>query len=104
MADFLVITPLRRDGTLHPSGTVIEMDPTQAAELLATGVLKAPPVRAAEGSDHTAETPVSAAISRLDPDNPSHWTRDGKPRIEALSAILGRSVSGGERNKAWRRR
>ncbi|HHP0485796.1 TPA: HI1506-related protein [Vibrio harveyi] len=41
------------------------------------------------------------AIKTLDVDNESHFTKGGKPELKALSTILGRNVSGSERDDAW---
>ncbi len=41
------------------------------------------------------------AIKQLDPSNDAHFTKSGKPELKALSAILGRNVSGAERDEAW---
>ncbi|EOW9251043.1 TPA: HI1506-related protein, partial [Vibrio cholerae] len=41
------------------------------------------------------------AIKQLDPSNDAHFTKSGKPELKALSAILGRNVTGAERDEAW---
>ncbi|EOX3330233.1 HI1506-related protein [Vibrio cholerae] len=41
------------------------------------------------------------AIKQLDPSNEAHFTKSGKPELKALSAIVGRSVTGAERDEAW---
>ncbi|RZQ46833.1 hypothetical protein D8T55_04700 [Vibrio vulnificus] len=41
------------------------------------------------------------AIKQLDPSNEAHFTKSGKPELKALSAIVGRNVTGAERDKAW---
>ncbi len=37
------------------------------------------------------EGPVAAALRQLDPANDEHWTADGKPKMAAVEAVLGRS-------------
>ena len=49
----------------------------------------------ADGSD------VEAAILDLDEEVEENWTNDGKPKVEILTARLGRPVSAEERDKAW---
>lgn len=49
----------------------------------------AEPGPAAEGDGH--EGPVAAALKRLDPENDEHWTADGKPKMSALEALMGRA-------------
>ncbi|WP_264402699.1 HI1506-related protein [Vibrio parahaemolyticus] len=41
------------------------------------------------------------AIKQLDPSNDAHFTKSGKPELKALSVILGRNVTGAERDEAW---
>ncbi|MBF0126043.1 MAG: hypothetical protein HQM02_02425 [Magnetococcales bacterium] len=99
MARYLVRTPLRLDGQRFPPGSMLAMEPEKARELVISGVLapdrEAPPA---------PEDPLVAALGRLDPGEPGHWTRDGKPRIETLSQFAGRLVSARERDRLWRAR
>lgn len=43
------------------------------------------------------------AIGELEPGNPDHFTKDGKPRTDALEAVLGDAaeVSASDRDAAW---
>lgn len=42
------------------------------------------------------------AIGKLEPGNPDHFTKDGKPRTDALEAALGGDeVSASDRDAAW---
>lgn len=50
--------------------------------------------------DDSDEMTVAEAIDELDPDNPDHWTASGKPAVDALSAIMGRTVTAAERDAA----
>lgn len=50
------------------------------------------------------DTPsLEAVISSLDPEDDSLWTSSGLPSVSALSARIGRSVAGAERDAAWAR-
>ncbi|MCS0161632.1 HI1506-related protein [Vibrio alginolyticus] len=41
------------------------------------------------------------AIKQLDLSNEAHFTKSGKPDLKALSAIVGRNVTGAERDEVW---
>lgn len=43
---------------------------------------------------------INEAAAQLDKDNKEHFTADGVPKVEALAAILGYSVSAAERGAA----
>lgn len=63
----------------------------------------APSVVAAQASDIDArQSLIEGAIRRLDRDNKALWMpKGGKPRIEALEALVGGEVSAAERDAAW---
>jgi hypothetical protein len=44
---------------------------------------------------------LAEAFALLDPSNPDHFTQGNKPQLDPLSKMLGRPVSGGERDSAW---
>ncbi len=44
---------------------------------------------------------IAAAVGRVDPTDRSLWTRDGKPRVDAVEALLGRDITTAERDAAW---
>lgn len=46
-------------------------------------------------------TTLAEAFALLDPSNPDHFTQGGKPQLDPLSKMLGRAISGGERDSAW---
>ena len=41
------------------------------------------------------------AFAQLDPASPDHFTQGGKPQLDPLSKLLGRTVSGAERDSEW---
>jgi hypothetical protein len=53
-----------------------------------------PPI--ADSTDH-----IQNAIGQLDPGDAVHFTTGGKPSAGALGEILGRRVTGKERDDAW---
>lgn len=61
--------------TLHPAGTVRKF--------------------------HKTPDNLVRAIGMLDENDPTHFTRSGAPRVEALSEFFGEEVSGQERDDAW---
>ena len=55
-----------------------------------------------ERPDHVGPPPsLIAAIGKLDPGDAVHYTTNGKPSAGALGEILGRRVTGKERDDAW---
>lgn len=50
---------------------------------------------------HDFGDPLLNAIRDLKGDVPANWTQDGRPDARALSEILRRNVSAGERDEAW---
>lgn len=105
MAHYLVRTLLRLDGQLFQPGSMLAMEPERAKELVNGSVItpvSAP--EAASGQPVPTDDPVVAAMNRLDPNQPGHWTRDGKPRLEVLSQLAGRAVRAAQRDRLWRTR
>ena len=47
------------------------------------------------------EDAIIEAINALDRDNEAHFTKDGIPRVEAISGLLGYEVAASERTAAW---
>jgi hypothetical protein len=105
---FTVLTPLNHNGHHYAPGAVVAVAEQQAAALLRVAALDHPPLYGtgikfcAESLEPAVETTLATAIPRLNPTDPSQWTRDGRPRTEALAAIIGRRVSANERNRIWR--
>ena len=44
---------------------------------------------------------IAAAIELLDPDNPEHFTKGGKPQVKAIEAILGDVIDAADRDRVW---
>lgn len=44
---------------------------------------------------------LAAAIGLLDPENEDHFTKSGKPQLDALAGLMGKPVSAAERDAAW---
>lgn len=40
---------------------------------------------------------LKEALSKLDPNNPDHWTTDGSPRIDVLKSLMGEEGTGLDR-------
>ncbi|MBF0448583.1 MAG: hypothetical protein HQL67_10305 [Magnetococcales bacterium] len=107
MPTFTVCTPLQHNGHRYEPGTAVELTLEQGATLVSVGVVEQGFCCGAgesffdEQLEQAIEIPLALAISRLDPVNPSLWRRDGRPRTEALAAIVGRRVSALERDQIW---
>lgn len=56
---------------------------------------------AVDGSGNSNALSIAEAIMQLDPSNEAHFTKSGKPELKALSTILGRNVTGAERDEVW---
>ena len=56
----------------------------------------------ADGSQGSVTVRTFAeAFAQLDPASPDHFTQGGKPQLDPLSKLLGRTVSGAERDSEW---
>ncbi|MDT4328537.1 hypothetical protein ACQE3D_10685 [Methylomonas sp. MS20] len=44
---------------------------------------------------------IALAIGLLDPANPEHWLKDGRPNLTAISTISGLTVTADERDAVW---
>ena len=82
-----------------PVGGLIEgLSDAEAAGLDRAGVVDMPP-------DEPAALDIDAAlagIAKLDPENPKHWTKGGKPDIAALEQASGVSGINAEiRDQLW---
>lgn len=44
---------------------------------------------------------LADALASLDPENDDHWTQDGSPKLETISALVGEKVSRGAITKAF---
>lgn len=82
-----------------PVGGLIEgLSDAEAASLDRAGVVDIPP-------DEPSALDVDAAlagIARLDPNNPAHWTKSGKPDIAALEQASGiTGIDAEARDQLW---
>lgn len=81
------------DGTaLRPAST-----PAPPAARPAAPVPPAPEARPVPTHDD-----IVAAIGLLDANDPSLWTRTGKPRVEAIERVLDQPIIESQRDAAWR--
>ena len=94
---YLVLSPVRRDGKLHPIGARIDLDAAAAAELLDVGVIRG--VEADGEADRLAILRDAIAGIPLDAE---HYTSAGVPRTDALATASGLGdVGADERDAAW---
>ncbi|UTV30165.1 HI1506-related protein [Photobacterium atrarenae] len=82
---------------------MLQADPRLAVLGTDGAVTQADPADGASGA--VVQEPVSdgliAAIGKLEPDNPDHFTTANKPQVDALEKLVGRSVTASERDDAW---
>lgn len=102
MPKYIVKSPLEHDLARFEIGAEIELSEKDAAPLLGHTVeLKAAPV-ANTGPTDPAErlAAVKAAIASLDKDNKDIWSKDGRPKMNAVSEAAGFLVTAAERDQA----
>jgi hypothetical protein len=107
MPQFNVLTPLRHNGEFYSLGAVVEMTQKQAAALLRAAAIVEKPVSqnnfklVSDNPKANVEMDLSKAISGLDLTDHSLWMKDGRPRTQALAAIVGHRVSAIIRDQLW---
>ena len=84
----------------------VEIDVPDHAQGPGEGIIGDGLKEAAKISDVIAFSPVREdaiieAINALDRDSDAHFTKDGIPRVEAISGLLGYEVAASERTAAW---
>ena len=105
---YLVEGNIRHDGDRYGAGDVIDLDERTAKSLIAAGVLQGPPSDeergAGEGEGLDRDDAIRKAINGLEDGNQAHWTRSGKPDVNALRSATGiEDISAAERDEAWER-
>jgi len=109
MPKYPVKQPLKYDGDNFSDGDLVDMSKEQAQGLIDAGVIgqatkpaKAnKPAKPTKPEDQGALTAaIVAAVESMDKEDQSLRTGDGTPKVEALSTILGYTVSAAERDAA----
>ena len=107
MPRYTVLDRVHHDGTEYEAGAAIALPETEAAPLIAVGVIMAEAPETTErppegGEGQGREAALLAAIDGLEKGNPDHWTKAGKPEVRALEAAtdLG-NITAAERDDAW---
>jgi hypothetical protein len=72
---------------------------TKAVESLLAGYGQAGKADGTQGP--VTVSTFAEAFAQLDPASPDHFTQGGKPQLDPLSKLLGRTVSGAERDSEW---
>lgn len=54
-----------------------------------------------ESQDSARLNEIHAAISRVDPEDESAWTKNGGPKVSTLEKLLGYQITEAERDAAW---
>ncbi|SDH91887.1 HI1506-related protein [Roseospirillum parvum] len=86
----------------HPAGTFSQLQLRQLRADPELVVVEPPDTDTTDPATATdGATDLLAAIGQLEPGNPDHWTKDGRPDARALAAVVRREVSAAERDAAW---
>lgn len=79
--------------------TVLGADKPVAVEPIDVEEVLTEAVSESTGSERLGE--IASAIKQLDPTNPTHFTQEGIPRVQAIEAVFGDDITAEERNAAW---
>ncbi|MBF0193485.1 MAG: hypothetical protein HQL71_02965 [Magnetococcales bacterium] len=107
MPQFIVLTPLRHNAKVYSPGAAVDMTQQQAAALIRAAAIAEKPFSQTEVKTankelkKAEETDLSKAINELDVKDKSLWMKDGRPRTEALIAIVGYRITAKERDINW---
>ncbi len=99
-----IVNPSKINGEImQPGEDVLELDDADARALIESGSAveaeMTPAPRKPEDGDQLGEA-IRSATDQLDADDGEAWTKSGKPKTEAIEAILGYSVTAAERDAA----
>lgn len=83
----------------HPKDVVIDYPDDVAEELLATS--KKQKFERADSEDRPPATPEEILEASKKVIKAGAITQDGKPKVEAIESILGKSVTAQARDEAW---
>lgn len=81
-------------------GALIALDDEHAAGLLKVRAIEPGDVELVD-DEQARQDAIIAAINELDKDNAEAWQKDGKPKLDAIAAIIGNAITAVERNNAW---
>ena len=82
-------------------GALRRATPDEVREFFRT-MAEDPEIAGKVESEISRQEQLIAAIAGLEVGNEAHWTKSGKPQVDALEAATGlESVSGAERDAAW---
>lgn len=126
MKDYIVQTPLKKDGKLVPPQKIVSLEDAEAKPLLACHAIIDPDelvdvvneagekedenpnpggnvvkiTKRPENEDEARDAIVSA-IESLDPIDKTQFTNDGAPDATVLTELLGWKVSAKDRDEIW---
>lgn len=88
------------DGPIEP-GTAFECGDAAAREKIAAGRARGADEEPLTGNAPDRLEAITDAIVGLDEEDESLWMGDGRPKVEAVTAAFGASVTADERDAAW---
>ena len=89
----------RRCNMPHPKGSVEYPDDRFTEDDLA--ILKAEPMLTVETHDRSSDTADDLTDAARAAADAGDITKNGKPEVKAIEAILGRDITAVERDEAW---
>lgn len=103
---YIALSFFKYGGKYYKAGTLIELTLEDAKPLLELGVIElatdqAPIVEEQTTSEKVKLNAVVGAIANLSPYIDGHFTQSGKPKTEALEAIVDFEVSAQMRDEAF---
>jgi len=84
-----------------PRGSEFEVDDETGERLVQIGAARDPEAKGRKAPDaDDRQVRIIAAITDLDPENPDHYDKSGKPKVGAVAEILGEKVTAAEMKAA----
>lgn len=102
MKKYIALEPLNVGGTPVKVGDPVELSEKDAEQPLALNAIAldaATPPAAPEGQARIDA--IKVAIAGLNVDVAENWAKDGKPKADVLSKVLGWPVAAAERDAIW---
>lgn len=102
MKKYTALEPLNVNGKPVSVGEKIELEEKDAAQALALNAIELAGNAKVEAPEGEARVDaIKAAIAGLNVDVAENWARDGKPKSDVISKVLGWPVTAAERDTIW---
>lgn len=97
---YKILSPVDHNKKRYEIDSIVELDDHDAEGLLKVGAIEPSDIELVD-DDQVRQDTIVAAINQLDKDNAEAWQKDGKPKVDAIVAIVGSTITVVERNNAW---